>query len=119
MPLRRTVSLMGGPSLVVDLRAGSGVLRMVEQERVLRAPGELDPVTGAEQPPAPGVLLEHLELLAPRHPHEVLGADADEADVADDATRDGVARRVEGLALLADQHLLRPDPNPALGALGV
>src|SRR3954469_10966112 len=94
-PFLRTVSLIGRDSLVVDLRTGRRVLRMVEQERVLGTPRQLDLVVYPEQAAATGVLLEDLELLAPRHPDEVLGADADEADVGDHAARDGVAGCVE------------------------
>src|SRR3954462_5953455 len=79
------------------LSAGRGVLGGVEEEGVLRPPGELDLLAGLEQPGPPGVLREHLQLLPPRHPHEVLGADADEADVGDDATGDRVAGRVQRL----------------------
>src|SRR3954468_16380553 len=106
MPFLRTVSLIAGGSLVFRLRSGGGVLRMIEQERVLRAPGQLDIVADPEQPATAGVLLEDLELLAPRHAHEVLRAHPDEADVADDAARDRVAGCVESLAHVADQHLL-------------
>ena len=82
------VSLISRDSLVVDLRAGRCVLGVIEQERVLRAPGQLDLVAVAEQATAAGVLLEDLELLAPGHPDEVLRADPGEAGVGDDAAAD-------------------------------
>ncbi len=92
---------------------------MVEEERVLRPPGQLDLLAGPEQPSPAGVLLEHLELLAPRHPHEVLRAHADEADVGHDPAGHGVAGCVQCLARLADEHLLGSDPDPAHVAVGV
>src|SRR4051794_31452829 len=99
---------------VHPLRAGRGVLRCVEEEGVLGAPGDLDLLPGGEHPGPAGVLGEDLQLLAPGHAHEVLGAHTDEAHVADDAAGDGVARRVESVALPPDQHLLGPDADPAL-----
>src|SRR4029078_4062578 len=77
----------------VGLGAGRGVLAAVEQEGVLRQRGELDLVAGAEQLAAAGVLLEDDELLAPGHPHEVRRGHTGEADVADHAAGDRVARR--------------------------
>src|SRR3712207_8975542 len=44
--------------------------------------GQLHLVAHRERPALAGVLLEGHELLAPRHADEVLGAHADEADVA-------------------------------------
>src|SRR4051794_39288809 len=55
------VLVIAGPS-VVAVGAGRGVLAVVEQERVLRAPGQLDPVAASEDPAPAGVLLEDLEL---------------------------------------------------------
>src|SRR5262245_55471805 len=80
--------------LVHLLRASRRVLGRVEEEGVLGAPRQLDLLAGGEEAGPAGVLREHLELLAPRHPPEVLGADPDEADVADHTARDRVAGRV-------------------------
>src|SRR3954467_2248855 len=101
------------------LCAGRGVLGGVEEEGVLRPPGELDLLAGLEQPVPAGVLREHLQLLAPGHPDEVLGADAEEAHVGHHTAWDGVARSVERLTYCADQHLLGPDTDPALVARSV
>ena len=75
------------------LGPGRGVLAGVEQERVvgLQCRSTLSPT--AEPLPRAGVLLEDRQLLAPRHPHEVLRAHPDEADVGDHARRPARWRR--------------------------
>ena len=79
-------------------RAGRGVLRGVEEERVRRSPVRARPRRRGEEPACGRCSARRPELLAPRHPDEVLGADADEADVGDHAARERVAGRVERLA---------------------
>ena len=104
---------------------GVGVLVGVQQERVVGGPPQVHRLPRAERVVRTAVLLEHRELLAPRHPDEVLGADADEADVADDtagehvgACRSGRLRRLRPGP--GQEHLLRSDPQPhrSLGTTG-
>ena len=81
-----------GPRGSSMLDAGVGVLAGVEGERVRGVPVQVDLASpGREQAAGADVLREDHQLLAPRHPHEVLRADPDEADVGDDAAREGVA----------------------------
>ena len=98
-----------------------GVLVGVEEERVPRRPLQGDPVADLEAVTGAGVLLEHGQLLVPRHPHEVLRADPDEAHVGHHATgQDVVARAALVKAAAGEEHLLRADPHPdgALCAAG-
>src|SRR3712207_1566351 len=76
--------------------------------------GQLHLVAHRERPALAGVLLEGHELLAPRHADEVLGAHADEADVAHATSGEPVELLAVALARSLEDDLLGPDADPHL-----